>query len=160
MGVLTTSYGCFDHTRRALLQTRRSVICPHRLPGLAKTTALQALQDRKSSKEDAPCCFSTRRHHKGASGLLTVILVGDSQLLAAMGATGSQHATAILCGHSLAETVLVHTATVVGLKCSFHLLFIVYLLLIPSSMDLQSTVWVAKLLIIFELTKNYVIFRP
>ena len=52
--------------------------------------------------------------------LLTVILVRDGQLLAAMGATRSQHATAVLGGHSLAEAMLVHTATIVRLECSFH----------------------------------------
>lgn len=56
--------------------------------------------------------------------LLAVILVRDGQLLAAMSAARSQHAAAVLCGHSLAEAMLVHTTTVVRLECSFHLLFI------------------------------------
>lgn len=45
-----------------------------------------------------------------------------------MAATCSQHATTILGGHSLAETVLVHAAAVVGLKCSFHLVYIIIVL--------------------------------
>ncbi len=61
-----------------------------------------------------------------AKELLAVVLVRDGQFLAAMSTTGSQHATAVLCGHSLAEAVLVDATAVVRLKCSFHL----YLLLI------------------------------
>ena len=52
--------------------------------------------------------------------LLTVVLVRDGQLLAAMGAARSQHATAVLGGHSLAEAMLVHATTIVRLECSFH----------------------------------------
>ena len=52
--------------------------------------------------------------------LLPMVLVRDGQLLAAMGAAGSQHATAVLGGHSLAEAMLVHTTTIVRLECSFH----------------------------------------
>ena len=76
------------------------------------------------------------------NGLLSVSLVRNGQLLAALctarsqDATAilcghalaetmlvtarSQDATAILCGHALAETMLVHAATIVRLKCSFH----------------------------------------
>ena len=56
--------------------------------------------------------------------LLTVVLVRDCELLAAMGTTGSQNATAVLRGHTLTEAMLVHTAAVVRLKCSLHLLFV------------------------------------
>ena len=52
------------------------------------------------------------------------MLAGHRQLLAAMGTAGGQHATTILCCHSLTETVLVYTATVVWLKCSFHLVIL------------------------------------
>ena len=52
-----------------------------------------------------------------------MILVRNGQLLATFSTTRSQNATAISCGHSLTESVLVVTATVVGLKCSFHILF-------------------------------------
>lgn len=71
-----------------------------------------------------------------AKELLAVVLVRDGQFLAAMSATGSQHATPILCGHSLAETVLVDATAVVRLKCSFHLylLLIYYLFLLFSSL--------------------------
>ncbi len=56
-------------------------------------------------------------------------LVRDSQFLATLGAAGSQDAAAVLRGHSLSETVLVVAATVVGLKCSFHIFF-AYLLFV------------------------------
>lgn len=56
--------------------------------------------------------------------LLTVILVGNGQLLAAMSAARSQHTTTILSGHSLTEAMLVHTTTIVGLECSFHFVVI------------------------------------
>ena len=61
--------------------------------------------------------------------LLSVVLVRDSELLAAMGTTGSQYATTILGGHTLTEAMLVHTAAIVRLKCSLHLLFVFLLLL-------------------------------
>ncbi len=53
--------------------------------------------------------------------ILAVTLVGNGELLAALCTTCSQHATAVLSSHSLTETVLVIAATVVGLKCSFHI---------------------------------------
>jgi len=49
-----------------------------------------------------------------------VTLVRNGQLLATLGTTGGQDATAILRGHALAETMLVHAAAIVGLECSFH----------------------------------------
>lgn len=51
---------------------------------------------------------------------LAVHLVGNSELFAALGATHSQYAATILCGHALAEAVLVVSLTVVGLESSFH----------------------------------------
>ena len=54
------------------------------------------------------------------NGLLSVSLVRNGQLLAALCTARSQDATAILCGHALAETMLVYAATIVRLKCSFH----------------------------------------
>jgi hypothetical protein len=52
--------------------------------------------------------------------LLSVVLIGNGQLLAAFGTTGGQDAAAILGGHALTETMLVHAAAIVRLKCSFH----------------------------------------
>ena len=54
------------------------------------------------------------------NGLLSVSLVRNGQLLAALCTARSQDATAILGGHALAETMLVHAAAIVRLKCSFH----------------------------------------
>ena len=64
------------------------------------------------------------------NGLLSVILVRYGQLLAALCTARSQDAAAILGGHALAETMLVHAATVVGLKCSFHCLIVLFLLFV------------------------------
>jgi len=73
------------------------------------------------------------------------MLIRYRQLLAAFGTTGSQHAAAILGGHSLTETVLVCSPAVVGLECSFHLsfLFICY----------YFSLWAAKVVISFHSTK-------
>ena len=60
-----------------------------------------------------------------------MILVGNSKLFAAMSAARSQHAAAILCCHSLTETVLVHSPAVVRLKCSFHLSICVIIVTYP-----------------------------
>jgi len=79
--------------------------------------------------------------------LLSVVLVRNGQLLATLSAARCQYAAAILCCHSLAETVLVYTTAIVRLKCSFHCLIIIYLLLIRPF-------WDAKILIIFEIAKK------
>ena len=87
------------------------------------------------------------------SDLLSVVLVRYCQFLAAMSAARCQYATTILGSHSLTEAVLVHSSSVVRLKCSFHcFLNYIYLLLF--------TLWAAKLLISFELTKRMTIFSP
>ena len=57
------------------------------------------------------------------------MLIRHSQLLAAFGTTGSQNAAAILGGHPLTETVLVHSAAIVRLKCSFHCVYMLFMLL-------------------------------
>ena len=54
------------------------------------------------------------------SDLLSVVLVRYCQFLAAMSAARCQYATTILGSHSLTEAVLVHSSSVVRLKCSFH----------------------------------------
>lgn len=61
--------------------------------------------------------------------LLAVMLVRNGELLATLGAAGGQNATAILRGHSLTEAVLVHATAVVGLKCSFHLLYFLFIVI-------------------------------
>ena len=83
--------------------------------------------------------------------LLAVVLVRNSKLLATLGTTCSEHATAVLCCHSLAEAVLVHAASVVWLKCSFHRSFVYFIVIV-------YTLWAAKVLISFDLTKGKAIF--
>ena len=52
--------------------------------------------------------------------LLACDRIGNSQRIAPFGTTAAQHLAAIFCGHSLAEAMLVDTATVGGLERSFH----------------------------------------
>ena len=97
----------------------------------------------------SPCFFSYSK--KELYGLLlSVMLVGYCQLLAALGATRSQYSTAVLGCHSLTEAVLVHSSSVVRLKCSFHLILSFYVII--------SCFWVAKVHIYFQTTKSYTIF--
>lgn len=49
-------------------------------------------------------------------------MIGYGKALAAFGAAGVDYPATRLGGHPLAETVLVHAATVGGLKRSFHLI--------------------------------------
>lgn len=61
--------------------------------------------------------------------------------------------------------MLVHTTTVVWLECSFHFLICVLIIIISAIivpvllMRNHHTVWAAKLLIFFELTKIYTVFH-
>ena len=57
---------------------------------------------------------------------LSVVFVRNCQLCAAFCTTCCQYATAVLCGHSLTETVLVLSLSVRGLECSFHRLIFLY----------------------------------
>ena len=52
--------------------------------------------------------------------LLAVYFVRHSQFFAALSATRSQYATTISRLHTLSETMLVVSFSVVGLECSFH----------------------------------------
>ena len=73
--------------------------------------------DKKNRKKQSPFLsffFSWDQH------LLSVMLIRNGQLLAALGTARSEHATTILAGHSLTETMLVDPPAVVGLECSFH----------------------------------------
>jgi len=106
-----------------------------------------------------------------------MMLVRHCQFLATLGAAGCQNAAAVLCSHSLTEAVLVHSSSVVRLKCSFHCSNIILLLLFrclnkgntarntsqkthPGT-EMQTVftlIWGAKVLILFQITKNYAIF--
>ena len=66
--------------------------------------------------------------------LLSVVFVRNCQLCATLCATCCQYATAVLCGHSLTETVLVLSLSVRGLECSFHCLIFLYVFLFKSTL--------------------------
>ena len=70
--------------------------------------------------------------------LLAVVLVRNGQLCTSLSATSCQYATAILCSHSLTETVLVLSLSVRGLECSFHRL-IFFICLIQTLVALFSS---------------------
>ena len=91
--------------------------------------------------------FQTRRTHL----LFPVALVGNGEFLTSSCTTRCQYATSVLCGHSLAEAVFVHSSSVVRLKCSFHFTYLFYLLFVQM-------VWGAKLVISFYITKDYLAF--
>jgi hypothetical protein len=59
--------------------------------------------------------------------LFTMCLIRYGQFLATFCAARGQYASAVLRGHSLSETVLVIAATVVGLKCSFHIFVLLFI---------------------------------
>ena len=62
---------------------------------------------------------------------LAVNFVGDGQFLATFGATRSEHATTVCSLHALTKTVFVVSLSVVRLECSFHCVYVVFLI-IPS----------------------------
>jgi len=70
--------------------------------------------------------------------LLSVMLVADGELLAALSAARCQHAATILGGHALAEAMLVHAAAIVWLKCSFHCNEFLFI-------STNLSIWAAKL---------------
>ena len=56
-----------------------------------------------------------------------MLLVRNGQLLATLSAAACQYTTTIGSSHSLTETMLVSTAAVRGLECSFHSYVLFYL---------------------------------
>jgi hypothetical protein len=76
-----------------------------------------------------------------ATFLLAVVLVANGKLLATLSAARCQYATAILCSHALAETMLVHAAAIVWLKCSFHCNESFYLLVLISELGCKITIF-------------------
>lgn len=103
-----------------------------------------------------------------AGGLfLSVYLVGNCQFLAAFSTAGSQHSAAVLCLHAVAEPMFVISLSVVGLKCSFHFLMLVFLFclfLSASRASLRGSpikIWVAKLRFLFvkpKYTEPFLLF--
>ena len=66
--------------------------------------------------------------------LLAMNFVRHGQLFATLSATGCQYTTAVGCLHTLTETMLVISLSVVGLECSFHFCYAVFLFLIYISL--------------------------
>ena len=101
--------------------------------------------------------------YRGAA-LFAVVLVADSELLAAMCAAVCQYATTILCWHTLTETMLVHATAIVWLKCSFHfvlryLVFIYCCWAIKVATEYTAQFGVQRYLFLFNYTRKAVIFH-
>ena len=69
--------------------------------------------------------------------LFSVMFVRNSELLPAASTTRRQYTATVLRCHSLAEAVLVHSSSVVRLKCSFHLCYYIFIVII-SGFGLQN----------------------
>ena len=70
--------------------------------------------------------------------LFSVMFVRNGELLPAASTTRRQYTATVLRCHSLAEAVLVHSSSVVRLKCSFHFLsylFVIDLLIRPKASE-------------------------
>ena len=48
------------------------------------------------------------------------MLAGNGELFTALLSAFCKNLAAVLCAHTLAETMLVHSLTIVRLECSFH----------------------------------------
>ena len=81
---------------------------------------------------------------------LSVVFVRNCKLCTSFCTTSCQYATAILCSHSLTETVLVLSLSVRGLECSFHRLIYLYVFLFNFSL---YAIQRAKLLLFFRMAK-------
>ena len=62
--------------------------------------------------------------------LLAMSLVRNGQFLAALGTTSGQYAATISRLHALTETMFVVSLAVVGLECSFHCVYAVFLFVV------------------------------
>jgi hypothetical protein len=82
--------------------------------------------------------------------LLAVLFVRNCKLCTSLSTTSSQYAAAILCSHSLTETVLVFSLSVRGLECSFHRLIYLYVFIQKVLYAIQR----AKLLFFFRMAKK------
>ena len=76
--------------------------------------------------------------------LLAVFLIGNGQLLATLGTAACQYTTTIGSGHSLTETMLVGTATVRGLECSFHNYVIIFSSTVGMRFGVQNYILFCK----------------
>ena len=85
---------------------------------------------KKAARRHVSCCLFARLKAL-RSQLLSVVLIRNGELLAAMSTTRSEYATTILGLHTLTETVLVNATAIVWLECSFHFI-ILFLLFFPQ----------------------------
>ena len=83
--------------------------------------------------------------------LLSVVFIRNCQLCATLCATCCQYATAVLCGHSLTETMLVLSLSVRGLECSFHCLIFLYVFLSKSTLRHSA----CKITLFFRTGKDF-----
>lgn len=123
-----------------------------RKPCPALLAAARGAPTQKPEWSNGPAALAPLRLSAGpqpgmpALRLLTVVLVGHGELLAALGTARSQHAAAIFSLHSLAETVLVHSPPVMRLIRSFHLSLFFIIVIV-------RTLWAAKVVIFFKSAK-------
>ena len=83
-----------------------------------------AYTQKHSERKNPPLCFCDApgegNMHENWSGLFAGNRRRHGKTCAAFGATACENLAAFGGWHTLAETVLVHSLAVVGLKCSFH----------------------------------------
>lgn len=65
--------------------------------------------------------------------LLAVHFVRNCELLTTLCTTSGQHAATVCSQHTLTETMLIVSLSVVGLECPFHCLYILFLLFVYRS---------------------------
>ena len=135
---------------------------PCHAPAHKDATTKTLIKTKKEAKSTFTS-FCPLIYSKGC-GLLSVILVRYGQLLAAVCTTGSQNSAAVLGGHALAETMLVHAATIVRLKCLFIFLSYFYLLYVKivkkPGVESSSHVSRCKITHIFWNNKELSDFSP
>lgn len=71
--------------------------------------------------------------------MLEPVLVGNSEFLASVTATGRKHAATVGSAHALAEAMLVDTFVNVGLECPFHCMLFYILFWIYPCILVQGT---------------------
>ena len=77
-------------------------------------------------KEDTPtgCILFIPFCCRRCGQLLAVVFAADREFSAALLAACGEHAATVLRLHTLTETMLVDALAVVGLECTFHVLFL------------------------------------
>lgn len=131
------------------------------LPFLAWLQCENIKQEAHKSVDLCASYVSGCAIHPTNNCLFAVIFVRNSEFLTTFCPARCKHATAILCCHTLTETMLVHATTIVRLKCSFHFLILFIVIIRFTLSDDKSHfcgLQAAKLRIIFEITKFLRVF--